>query len=99
MVDLKLMFDGDMDLTSGDLVFSKSTEQHKRDLLIAGQGDYKESPTLGVCSMDFLLDTDPSDYLRTVRKQFERDGMRVMALEMNAAGELMIDAEYEDSNR
>ncbi len=99
MTDIALTSNGDMDLTTGDLLFTEPTEQHKRDLLVAGPGDYKENPLAGVNSIDFLLDDDPADYLRTVRKQFERDGMRVSELTMNAAGELIIDAAYENSDR
>lgn len=99
MIDITLTSGGDVDLTPGDLSFSPSEEQHKRDLLIAGPGDYKQSPLTGVNSLDYLFDTDSSDYLRTVRKQFERDGMRVRELRTTPDGELIIDAAYENSNR
>lgn len=99
MIDIALTTSGDIDFTTGDLAFVEPTEQHKRDLLVAGPGDYKQSPLVGVSSVDYLLDDDPSDYLRAVRKQFERDGMRVSELKMTAGGELIIDAEYENSNR
>lgn len=88
---------GDVELTD-DLTLTEATEQHKRDLLLASPGDFKEAPTVGVDCVSFLHDTDPADFLRTVRKQCEKDGMRVDAIDYDAAGELIIDAEYENDN-
>lgn len=99
MIDLTLTSGGDVDFQTGDLAFAESTEQHKHDLLVAGPGDYKESPLVGVSSVDYLLEDDPTKFLRTVRKQFERDGMRVRELRMNNTNELIIDAAYENGNR
>lgn len=77
---------------------TEATEQHKRDLLLASQGDFKEAPTVGVDCVSFLHDIDPADFLRTVRKQCERDGMRVDAVDYATDGTLTISAEYDDSN-
>lgn len=38
------------------------------------------------------------DLIRTVRKQCERDGMRVDAIDYDTDGTLTISAEYDDSN-
>lgn len=97
MTDILLTSEGDVDL-SDDLTRIEATEQHKRDLLLAGPGDYKEHPAIGVDALSFLHDADPAEFLRTVRRQCERDGMRVDAINYNATGELIIDAEYEDGN-
>lgn len=97
MIDILQTSDGDVQLTD-DLAWADPTEQHKRDLLLASQGDYKESPAVGVDCVAFLHDTDPADFLRTVRKQCEKDGMRVDAIEYDTSGELTIDAQYDDNN-
>lgn len=97
MLDYLLAQDGDIDLEAGDLQLVEPTEQHKRDLLIAGQGHYKETPQIGVDSVEFLLDSEPDDFLRTVRIQCARDGMKVEDVYIDDNGELTIDAGYESS--
>ena len=97
MIDILQTSTGDVEL-SDDLIRTVATEQHKRDLLLASQGDFKEAPTVGVDCVSFLHDTDPADFLRTVRKQCERDGMRVDAIDYDTDGTLTISAEYDDSN-
>lgn len=97
MIDILQTSTGDVEL-SDDLIRTEATEQHKRDLLLASQGDFKETPTVGVDCVSFLHDTDPADFLRTVRKQCERDGMRVDAIDYDTDGTLTISAEYDDSN-
>lgn len=98
MIDIIQTNEGDVDLSTGDLARADAAEQHKRDLLIAGPGDFKENPLSGVGSFDYLNDDDPADLLRNIRIQFEKDGMRVKTLTQSAAGELLIDAEYENDN-
>ena len=97
MIDILQTSTGDVEL-SDDLIRTEATEQHKRDLLLASQGDFKEAPTVCVDCVSFLHDTDPADFLRTVRKQCERDGMRVDAIDYDTDGTLTISAEYDDSN-
>ena len=97
MIDILQTSTGDVEL-SDDLIRTEATEQHKRDLLLASQGDFKEAPTIGVDCVSVLHDTDPADFLRTVRKQCERDGMRVDAIDYDTDGTLTISAEYDDSN-
>ena len=97
MIDILQTSDGDVELTD-DLVWTEPTEQHKRDLLLASQGDFKESPAVDVDCVAYLPDTDPADFLRTVRKQCEKDGMRVDEITYNSNGELIIDAAYENDN-
>jgi hypothetical protein len=94
--DYKHTRDGDLDLSSGDLQMVEPTEQHQRDLLLAAQGDFKEYPVIGVGSMNYLHDTEPTGYLRAVRREFTRDGMNVRELYMRQE-ELFIDADYEDN--
>lgn len=96
MLDFKQTAEGDIDLSSGDLALVESTEQHQRDMLIAAQGWYKESPEIGVDSINFLMDSTPDEYLRTIRKQSEKDGFRVDDIYVKG-GEIVIEGEYENS--
>ena len=65
------------DISSGDIRYGESTAQHQHDLLIAGHGDYKEYPAVGVGTVRFLHDNLPEDYLREVSKAFQGDSMTV----------------------
>ena len=98
MIDIKQTDDGDLDFTTGDLEMVEPTGQHQRDILLAAPGDYKESPAVGVDSVRFMLDVEPADYLRRIRKQMSADGQKVKALSYNEnTGKVDIDAEYENS--
>ncbi len=98
MIDIKQTDDGDLDFTSGDIEMTEPTGQHQRDILLAAPGDYKESPAVGVDSVRFMLDVEPADYLRRIRKQMSADGQKVKALSYNEnTGKVDIDAEYENS--
>lgn len=98
MQDIKQTPDGDLDLSSGDLLLAEPTAQHQRDILIAGKGHFKESPTVGVGAVGFLNDNEPGSFLRAVRKEFSKDGMKVTQVRI-LNGQLDIEAAYEDNNR
>ncbi|KAA6348032.1 hypothetical protein EZS27_004484 [termite gut metagenome] len=93
MTDIKQSGNGDIDLSTNDLFYSESTEQHQRDILLAGKGHFKETPLVGVSAIDYLNDESPDNFLRAVRKEFTRDGMKVKSLALKA-GELSINATY-----
>ena len=98
MLDIKQDIEsGDVDLSTGDIVIGEATEQHQRDILIAEQGFYKESPGVGVGSFKYMKDIEPSNYMRAVRKQFVKDGMTVREIKYDGR-ELSTDAEYENNN-
>lgn len=97
MIDIAQSPDGDISLESGDIAYSESTGQHKADILIADKGHYKETPAAGVGAANFINETDPEEFYRTVRKELERDGMKVKKIRITN-GELEIDANYANSN-
>lgn len=97
MIDIAQASGGDIELASGDLAYNESTEQHQQDILVADQGHYKEFPDMGVGILNFLQDTDPENLLRTTRKQFTKDGMKVRHIGIKY-GQIDIKAEYEDNN-
>ena len=47
MLDITQTADGDVELGTGDLTYTESTGQHKRDLLLADKGHFKENPDRG----------------------------------------------------
>ncbi len=97
MIDVKQTDEGDIDLTTGDIEMTEPTGQHQRDILVAAPGDYKESPTVGIDSVRYMLDVEPADYLRRIRRQLSADGQKVRALGYNEYnGKVDIDAEYEN---
>ncbi|MEG1572832.1 MAG: hypothetical protein RR328_04690 [Bacteroidales bacterium] len=77
MIDIKHTPEGDLDLSIGDLTYTQSAEQHQKDILISDKGHFKETPTIGVGMLNFLQDVDPENMLRTIRKEFAKDGMKV----------------------
>lgn len=100
MIDILHTPDGDIDLSSGDLVWcdtERATDQHKRDILLASPGDFKESPTVGVGAAEYLNDEAPGLFLREVRKQMQADGIRIKRVAFAADGELEIQGSYENS--
>ena len=97
MLDITHTEDGDVELGIGDVTYTESTGQHKRDLLLADKGHFKESAAVGVGVFNFMHDTDPENFYRTVRKECSKDGMKVKDVKQ-VNGELLIDAEYEDGN-
>ncbi len=100
MQDILQTAGGDLDLTSGDLrqaSTDRATAQHKRDLLIAAPGDFKESPTLGVDAADYIQ-SDSEFFLRDVRRQMQADGMRVDRVAFESDGALVIDGGYDEND-
>lgn len=96
MIDIKHSQNGDIDLSAGDIQYTEGTVQHQRDLLLLYRGHLKESPAVGVGSMDFLHENSPSDFLRAVWRELSRDGMKVKNVKMEN-GELKITGHYENN--
>jgi hypothetical protein len=83
---------GDIACKNGDFVIGDSTLQHQADLLEAGEGEYKQAPTVGVGLQGFLNDEDPAEMLRKIRIQFVGDGLNVSQLK--SSDPLNIKANY-----
>lgn len=96
MTDIKHTDTGDIDLSSHDLQYADSDAQHQKDILLSQKGHYKEHPGLGVGIADYTNETDPEALLRSIRKEFSADGMKVSRVTITAVGELEINARYEN---
>lgn len=98
MEDILQTADGDVDFTAGDLLRTatdRATEQHKRDILLAAPGDFKEAPTVGVGAVEYIQG-DASLFLRDVRKQMQADGITVREVAFDGRGNLIVDGSYEN---
>lgn len=93
MIDIKHTDDGDIDFSSGDIQYAESTKQHQSDILTAFKGTYKEFPTVGVGTINYIASNNKEGFLRNVRKQFAADGMKVKSIGMTDT--INVDATYE----
>jgi len=92
MKDLKQTSEMDLYLTdAGDIIWTESALQHQRDILLAHEGEYRLSPTMGVGASDYLDDEGRENLLREINKQFAKDGMTVKSIDKD----LNIIASYE----
>ncbi len=96
MTDIKHTDTGDLDLSAGDLLYVESDNQHQKDILLAHKGHYKAHPATGVGIEDYVNETAPEELLRTIKKEFTADGMKVNKVTLNALGEIETDAHYEN---
>lgn len=96
MQDFLLDTDGDLllDPLTGDFVIGESTDQHQYLLLLCNKGDFKESPNACIGIKGFLKDEDVKGLLAETKAQFEKDGMEVKSLSIDAAGNMKINAPY-----
>ena len=93
MTDILLDETFDLLIAGGDLVTGESTEQHQELLLLTQKGDWKEDTTVGVGVKQYLKDEDSFTLLGTVKKEFERDGMKVLKVGKQD-GKLIANAVY-----
>lgn len=93
MTDILLDTNNSPAFDQGDWATGYSDEQHKLLLLLTAQGEWKESPDVGVGPFRFLEGENPQALLREVRQQFTADGMEVKNLNYEN-GQLKVDAVY-----
>lgn len=94
--DILLTNDGDVDFSGGDISMAtteRATGQHKRDILMASPGDFKEFPRLGVGAVEYIQG-DTEMFLRDVRKQMQADGITVIQVAFSTKGELIVEGGY-----
>lgn len=98
MNDIQLTDEYDLVFKKGDLAVSESSERHIEHLLIAAQGEYKESPLTGSDiqkakhgKIDRMLD-------RHVRVQMEADGFHLEQLAITEKG-IQIKGKYNEKTK
>jgi hypothetical protein len=78
---------------NGEIIRGESSLQHQLLLLTCVKGDFKENPTVCVGAEGFLKENDPGSLLMEIKKEFERDGMKVNTVQL-LGNDLKIDAVY-----
>lgn len=95
MIDIQLQDSGELLVAGGDFAVGESTVQHQAVILAAHQGEFKQSPAVGVGISDLLLSDELLEYRHRIRNQFGMDGMKVKQLDLYEIGNLKIIASYE----
>ncbi len=74
--DIAIGSDGDLDLSSGDLVFKFSDPQNLDDMLESYPGEWKSSLQTGIGLSSFTNSSQASRLLADAKLQFTADGFR-----------------------
>ena len=93
MTDFLLDIYNDLTFENGDLAVGFVDDQNQALLLFSDKGDWKESPTVCVGVSRWLKDNDGEGLLGEIKKEFEKDGMTVVKLELTEQN-LNINANY-----
>lgn len=73
----------------------ESTRDHQEDILLMHKGWNKFFPHIGVGVIDYFDDEqDPSELNRSIRIEFERDGMEVNNVGTDTNGKIYSNARY-----
>lgn len=96
LLDIKInpIRDQEGKIVSG-IVIGNTLEQNKALILIGSQGDFKYRPDLGVCFEDILLGADLLEYRHKVTEHFQKDGLKIIELDLYNTNNIKIIATYE----
>jgi hypothetical protein len=91
-----ILLDSDYDLleSEGDFVTGDALIQQQALLLATGEGEWKQSPVVGVGLDMFLLDESELEAMRKIRQQFKSDGLLISQLKKTTDGNLTIEAQH-----
>lgn len=95
MKDILLEESGELQIEDGDFAIGGSTIQNQTLILVAHQGEFKNTPAIGVGIGDLLLSDELLEFRHRIRSQFAMDGLKIKKLELYEIGNLKIDASYE----
>jgi hypothetical protein len=93
-MDIKLTNTGDIDFTGGDIQYANGLQAHIADIVIQGKGESKRNVTTGVNASNYLLDNSNGDFLRKIRIELEKEGIKVDAINIKT-----IQAHYDDNTK
>ena len=93
--DILLTDEFDLFFEDGDFVIGESTEQHQALLLLIDKGELREFPQRGVGLRTWINDDNDGDLNAAIKREFEADGMKVLAVQGRAT-KLRVEAIYEE---
>ena len=91
-----ILLDADFDLMEkdGDLVSGDCLIQQQALLLGSGEGEWKQSPVVGVGLDAYLLDESELEAFKKIRGQFNSDGLLLTTLKKQTDGNLIIQSQH-----
>jgi len=92
--DILLSDSYDLLAQDGDLVAGNCLIQQQAMLLAAGEGEWKQSPVVGVGLDAYLLDESEAAAFRKIRGQFKSDGLLITILKKQTDGNLLIQSQH-----
>jgi len=94
MMDIALQNNKSLIINDGDFQIIESTNEHQVQLLLNNKGDFKQSPTVCVGAVKYVDDEGPGNLINAISTEFQRDGMDVQQVALNAAGVIQASAYY-----
>ena len=97
-IDILCGDDSDLSVVNGDFLTGISDEQHVEDLLLAEKGHYKQFPFSGIAIVNHLHApmslTDRDNIKREILLQLEADGIKRLAITIDANGTITVKGKY-----
>jgi hypothetical protein len=89
--------DGELLVQNGSVAVGDITGQNQNFILLAAEGEFKESPTKGVGIYNFLEDDSPENLVRKIQSQFFSEGLKIGRLRVQMPAKIDIDAQYRNN--
>lgn len=94
-----IIYNGDIDISSGDLLVAESNQQHVEHILLSDPGHFKHVPWMGVGLKDYLNSPFSPKIIaeleKNIKLQLESDGATKVNVTINSATDANIEASYE----
>jgi hypothetical protein len=94
MMDIGFDTDGDLLIRGGDFVVVESTGEHQKQLILLDKGEIKDNPTVGVGAFGYIDNEELDQLPGAIAVEFARDGMDVVRVALDKAGNVQADALY-----
>lgn len=96
-LDILLTDEFDLKIQGGDFVVEDTTLQNQNLLILASKGEFKQSPTVGVGAIDFVLDEASAEDLEVaIQNEFEKDGLSIDSLQVSSDYTIKKEAYYNE---
>lgn len=91
--DILLDDNWDLQVENGDFVTGEDLSQRTGLLLATTEGEWRQSPTVGVGTAMYLHSNSEMEFRRKIKKQFKDDGLQLTEFK-KVGTELNINTEY-----